>query len=280
MQRVLSSIVRLLRAGRALSLDIVVGVLCGALFASASTGARLPIGWYVALGGATWVVYLVDHLLDVRRASRAHLTERHAFVSRHRSALVAWVVVLSSLTTAVAAATLPREALPWVPVLVAAAVFHLVRAQRPRRHWLPKEVTGAIVYVAGIWFVPLAVGRPGAWTWVLIALHGVAALLNLAAFSHFDRGADRRDGRRSLVRDWGARASAGFVLGLGFATFTIAALLAVSAPATVRPATIVLLPLIVAPPLLLRHFDWFARRERYRIADALFVLLALPPVLS
>ena len=66
---------RWIEASQNLSLDIVAGVVCAAAFAASAAGAAMPLAWWVALSAATFVVYAVDHLLDVR-GSRPVLSDR------------------------------------------------------------------------------------------------------------------------------------------------------------------------------------------------------------
>lgn len=278
MTSVYSTIKRLLRFTQAISLDIVGGVLCGGYFAATMTGADLPFSWYLLLGVATWVVYLVDHLLDAASVRPSGMSWRHWAVSRRRRRLLPCIVAFCVLAPIVAIWTLPRIVLLAIPFVVFAAVAHLYWAQRAKRHWLPKEFTAATIYVLGIWFVPLLVGRFNSWTLVLLALHWIAAVLNLTAFSQFDWSADRIQGRCSVVRDWGRRASVGLVLWLGLAASLSVAAIWLVAPPAVSPAALALLPLTLAPPLLLKNYQWFATADRYRLADGLFLLLALPPV--
>ena len=277
MTSVISTVKRTLRFTQAISLDIVGGVLCGGYFAATMTDADLPLSWYFLLGMATWVIYLVDHLLDAASTRLSGMSWRHWAVSRRRRRLLPFVVAFCVIAPIVAIQTLPRIVLPIIPFVVLAVVAHLYWAQRAKPHWLPKEFTAATIYVLGIWFVPLLVGRFSSWTLILLALHWVAALLNLTAFSQFDWRADRLQGRCSVVRDWGRRVSVGLVLWLGLAASLGVAAIWLVAPPAVSPAALALLPLTLAPPLLLRNYQWFATADRYRLADGLFFLLALPP---
>ncbi|MDH3626283.1 MAG: hypothetical protein OES25_01340 [Acidobacteriota bacterium] len=278
MTRALSTVQRFLRFAQAISLDIVCGVVCGGYFATTVTGSDLPIMWYVLLGLSTWVIYLVDHLLDALRVPRRDLSWRHWTVLRHRHWFVPCIVTLGIVLPILALRFLPTPTLWWSGIVVTAALSHLCWAQRARRHWLPKEVTAATIYVGGIWFVPLAMGRVDRWTVSLLALHWVAALLNLTAFSRFDWGADRAGGRCSVVRDWGDRACDALVVWLGIAASVGTVVVVLTAPPNIYFAAIALIPLTLAPLLLLRHFHWFATSDRYRLADSLFLLLAIPAV--
>jgi hypothetical protein len=263
-----------------LSLDVVAGVICGAFFSVSATGATLPLAWWFLLPACTWLVYAWDHLLDARRRDGHRPSNpRHRFYQDHFRLLV---TVSVGMTVA-----LPVGALLWLPaplllaggLLGLAATAHLLTARLRQAPTLPKELSAAIVYTAGIWFGPLMTmpGPIAPWTLLLAGLHLVAAASNLAVFSIFELSLDQADRQVSLVRSWGAGTTRNGVRGL-----TSLALATAVGGATLGPDRLVVhfvvLSLVVVTPTLLDACPrFFSGAFRYRaFGDLAFVLMSLP----
>lgn len=262
-----------------LSLDIVVGVVCAAAFATTIVGAAMPLSWWILLPLATWVVYSTDHLLDAYRTGAGAQQLRHRFYHE-------WFGPLAVLTGGVAIAGV-LAALWWLPgrlltgglLAAVAAVAHLVLAQGDGRI-VTKEISTAVIYVGAIWFGPLLV-VPGPEGWAFAALHLLAALSNLLAFALFEERVDRLDGHASIVRSWGRPATARLLR--WFTAIGVAGLLstAVLAPAPRPAALLVLLALILIPSTMVLKHRVFAPGQRYRaVGDLAFWLMLLPFLLA
>ena len=82
-----------------LSLDApIVAVVWLAMFARTWRVDFLQWESYLALGLATWVIYVVDRLLDVKllHSDDPRLGERHGFLKRHQKKL-GWMVLAAGL---------------------------------------------------------------------------------------------------------------------------------------------------------------------------------------
>jgi len=256
-----------------LSLDVVAGVICGAMFAASVTGAAMPAAWWCLLPLATWVVYSTDRLIDARRAGEAAGQQRHRFYHRRAGVLTRWTAALGACGLVAGLVWFPLTLWPGAVAVAVAAVAHLGQAQR--RRTAAKEFSAAAVYVAGIWFGPLLLAPTlDARMLLLAGLHAVAAAANLVAFSLFEEACDARDGQASIVIARGRRGALRVLRGLTLAGVVGVIGVALLAPGA-RPAPlIVLLLLIVLPATMVRHGESFAPRQRYRlVGDLAFVLL-------
>ncbi len=266
---------------RALSLDVVCGVLGGAALAVAVTGAVMPWTWWWVLPAATWVVYSTDHLLDARRVGAAAHSHRHRFYYRHARTLKICTAVVGSWTLAGALFSLPAEMLVGGVALGGLSTAYLLAVQRCRSRWFPKEVVAASVYVAGIWIGPITVIRDlDPWIVLSVGLHGLAALLNLWVFAWFERDVDEIDGHGSIACSWGERATRRWLVGLTLAGCCGVGVGWVGGPPRLVPAMAVIFIVIAAPWAMQLFESYFSAGFRYRLfGDLAFVLLALPSVL-
>jgi hypothetical protein len=139
-----------------LSLDAptVAVVWCSAFAASA--GVKLSLCVPVALGIATWMLYVADRLLDVGRAPSKNLRERHWFHARHASLLLAGLGIAALALAWIGVRELPRDILRYESFLAAAALLYFAAIHLPiaglnvlRRIPL-KEVTVAVIFSAAV----------------------------------------------------------------------------------------------------------------------------------
>jgi len=265
-----------------LSLDVVLGGACGLLLAEDVTGTRVPGAVWIALPLAIWVVYTADHLLDARRFGRRVFSYRHRFHARHRRVLSRAVLAAGAAGLAVALVGLPsRLALGGLGLAGAIAVY-LAAAQRLERWPLPKEPLTAALYAAGIWFAPLLLStQTTRWTGRALALHALAAALNLMAFGVFEARVDERQGSASLARTIGLPTARRLILALSGAGLALALHSGAVGPPALRPDFAVLGALVAFPAAMLLGSAYFARSGRYRIfGDLVFTLAALPRLLE
>lgn len=262
-----------------LSLDVVAGVICGAIFSVSATGASLPLAWWFLLPACTWLVYAWDHLLDARRDGQRASNPRHRFYQDHFSILLTVGAGLTLALPIVAVIGLPRPLLFAGGLLGLASIAHVASAQTRKAPTLPKELSAAIVYTAGIWFGPLMMMPGGADPWVMLlaGLHLVAAASNLVVFSIFELSLDRADRQDSLVRSWGARTTRSGVRGLSFAALTVAVGGIGLGPDRLTSHFVVLALVVITPSILDAYRRFFGGAFRYRLfGDLAFVLMSLP----
>ncbi len=265
---------RLYRLMRILSLDVVLGAVASGSLVVWWLGQPMPWVWWVALPLSVWVIYTTDHLLDAYRLRERASTARHRFHYRYfRPLVVAWGLGLGSC-------------LSWIPWLAplelwvfglgmgGLVLLHLglVYLVGDRTSWLfTKELGVGGIYSAGVWGAPLVFAW-GQWSVTTLYLFGqfaLMALINLLAFSLYERHIDERDGHTSFVRAIGPQQArrligglAVLVVGLGGGAWT-------TAPATQQGSLLGvqgLFALMLGVLLGVSYYEaWFAWRERYRV---------------
>lgn len=272
-----------MRVFRALSFDVVIGAACGGLLAEHVTNARMRPGWWIALLTAVWSIYTGDHLLDARRRPRSSGSYRHEFHRCHTRALT--IALGFAIVAGLCAALTLRPAVQIYGIgLSIAVVLYLASAQGLILRNAPKEPIAGLLYAAGIWGGPIVMGEgegSQAWLAAAVALHAVAAILNLVMLGVFEAEADREHGSRSLALRWGSGRTRIFVIALGI----VGAITSISAglfsPRALAPVCAVLAVQLATPSVLLLAQSWSTRTGRYRIwGDSVFFLGALPRLTS
>jgi hypothetical protein len=143
---------RLFERWHLLSLDApTVAALWSWFFARAM---RVELPWHapllLALG--TWLVYVVDRILDGTRGdSGTPLRHRHLFHVRHRDAFLTVAVAAGGALVWLIFARMSANARYEDAVLFSATLLYLVLVHKPRFcgiNWLPKEITVGVVFAA------------------------------------------------------------------------------------------------------------------------------------
>lgn len=180
-----------------LSLDITAGAIVFMTFLSREFGT--PIQWSesAALGISVWLIYTIDHLLDVRAASSL-VSERRKFHKRYFNTLVMVCGLLVCIGIWIIS-LLQREMVIYGAVIALIAGGYLVLA-RFRRWTSFKEVQIAIGYAIGVSLIPfLHIEVLEASYWLVVALLFLTALTNLILFSWYEVEEDRKEGFGSIV---------------------------------------------------------------------------------
>lgn len=245
------------------------------------TGADLPWHFYLILGMAVWVLYTFDHLIDAARLKEQANTPRHLYHYKYAGPLAFVMLMLVGPASVILAyLNLGWEAMGFGFVMGVFAVLHFALVSwvaDKTAPWLMKELGVAMVYVLGIWGLPLM--ESGAWESTLIVLmlgqYLLLALVNLLEFSLYEVEIDELDGHTSFVRAVGpkrARLVIRLFLGL---ILVIAVLVLVFSPAWTLYWAVqgIFLLMLAILALLLIFPDWFQKFERYRsFGDGAFLL--------
>jgi hypothetical protein len=144
-----------------LTIDILLGVLGGGVFASSALGTPLPPTWWIVVPGATWCVYALDRILDARRAPGRYPTLRHAFHQRHEKMLIACIIVIAPTCGIIGLLTLPPTSLLVACVVLAFFLVHHAFQRVVPSSWVSavKDVNVVIAYCISIWAIPLLEAR-------------------------------------------------------------------------------------------------------------------------
>lgn len=193
-----------------LSLDVVLGALAGAVFAVHMTGARPDMAFWYCLGTAVWLVYTTDHLIDGLRSGFMARSPSHHFHFKYRRALAVVILLVGLATGLIAFVFLPGPAILFGTALGLFVIVYLLVSfipQKKARPYLFKEFIIAMVYVTGIWGIPVI----QQWDYlgpevpILMSMNLLLALNNLMTLSYFDEQIDRHEGQASFTTRFGKK---------------------------------------------------------------------------
>ncbi len=269
---------KLLNIFHYLSLDVVVGAgLSSWAFWKLPDGNATPdFLTLLVLGNTTWVLYILDRLLDLRIYPSDH-TSRHKFHFTHQYNLQITLIALVVLN-GVLLFFLP-EAVVWYGVFLAFSVgfyfWVLNRFFRNNKAQWVKEPTTAICYtlaVAGTALVSKS--SINLSTWILVGIFFLIALQNLLIFSYFEfkQAAENKN----LVSIIGDKLSKKLIHGITSVNVFLGILFFMNGSAYVNYFAGIMLLMTLGLSFLVAVSDWASRDDRYRwLGDGVFLLPAL-----
>ncbi len=215
MPGILFSLQRLHKTSRALSLDVVIGVLAMAIFAAKILKEETSASWLLILGLATWSFYTFDHLTDALKTKGD--TDNH----RHRFHFVNFrILLVISTISAILAVTLSLWYFNTEVIhkgillgLFIFAYFVVVYRHHGRNPLLQKEFFIALVYVAGIWLVPMTKygGMPSNEVILVMAYLFILAWAEGVMAAFYDYENDKKDGHSSFAIVFGKKKPISFL---------------------------------------------------------------------
>jgi len=270
-----------LRVAGFLSLDVILGVGCMGIFAAHLLESTVPQNWLLLLLMAAWVMYTADHLVDAQKRKSLAVNPRHVFHYQYRKqltltlVLVSLVVLITSLVSFSAKAIVSAMGI----LLVAAVYFSLLRwLPEKQKKFIPKELIIALIYVSGIWFIPLLFSTKTNTGHIILILFIILLVwIETTIASWYEYKTDVTDGHHSFTTFFGKDKTKNILKRLLLLTISlliISGLFFTEASCRIS----FLLLLIVASGLLLLMFKpgYFEKNERYRLmGESLFYLPAL-----
>jgi len=271
-----SKIGKLLKIVNTLSIDVSLGVMACSLFFSKifKVKADLVSSGTISLGLTVWLIYTIDHLLDVKRTKFTASTDRHRFHQKNVKGIFYTVAVASSLNF-VLLFFLPFRLLENGVWLVLGVALYLVLQNKL---YYIKELLGALLYSAGIMMAPLSlVSTPLQLDGVLLIAHfTMTVFIGLLLFSYFDHSNDKQDGQQSFSTLAGKKNTVAIIIVLLIINFILATIIAIACKLTIS-ATITILSINLGLLTILLKRNYFLVNDRYRlIGDALFFI----PIIS
>ena len=269
------------RVAGLLSLDVILGVGCMGIFAAHMLESTVPHNWLLLLLMAAWVMYTADHLIDAQKRKSLAVNPRHVFHYQYRKQLtlilvsVALVVLITSLISFSAKAIVTA-----IGVLMMAGVYFSLLHWLPEKQkkLVPKELIIALIYVSGIWFIPLLFStKTNAGHIALILFVFLLVWIETTIASWYEYETDIIDGHHSFTTFFGKIKTKRILKRLLLLTISLLIISGIFFT-EVSSRISVLLLLIIASGLLLLMLkpDYFEKHERYRlIGESLFYLPAL-----
>ncbi|MCF8348550.1 MAG: hypothetical protein K9G61_07020 [Bacteroidales bacterium] len=270
-----------LRVAGFLSLDVILGVGCMGIFAAHLLESTVPQNWLLLLLMAAWVMYTADHLVDAQKRKSLAVNPRHVFHYQYRKqltlilVLVSLVVLITSLLSFSAKTLVTAMGI----LLVVGVYFSLLRwLPEKQKKFIPKELIIALIYVSGIWFIPLLFStKTNTGHIVLILFIILLVWIETTIASWYEYKTDVTDGHHSFTTVFGKERTRRILKRLVLLTISLLIISGLFFTEVSCRISFLLL-LIVASGLLLLMFKpgYFEKNERYRLmGESLFYLPAL-----
>lgn len=206
-------LLRLYRVVNQLSLDVACGAMVCAAFFGHILHVQIQSYTLGLLGLTVWIIYTMDHLLDVRKLKQEALSQRYKFYHQNfRKLCIASVI---SMLIAIWLILLVQSAVvKWGLVLTVVVAVYLGVQQKLG---LVKELVISILYTAGILLPSMSMTSMDASgnEYILILFFAQTAFINLILFSWYDWKQDLSDSQSSLVTFMG-RSRAKKILAISF----------------------------------------------------------------
>jgi len=270
-----------LRVAGFLILAVILGVGCMGIFAAHLLESTVPQNWLLLLLMAAWVMYTADHLVDAQKRKSLAVNPRHLFHYQYRKqltlilVLVSLVVLITSLVSFSAKAIVTAMGI----LLVVGVYFSLLRwLPEKQKKFIPKELIIALIYVSGIWFIPLLFStKTNSGHIVLILFVILLVWIETTIASWYEYKTDVTDGHYSFTTVFGKERTRRILKRLVLLTISLLIISGLFFTEVSCRISFLLL-LIVASGLLLLMFKpgYFEKNERYRLmGESLFYLPAL-----
>ncbi|HQQ96255.1 MAG TPA: hypothetical protein PLX35_03285 [Cyclobacteriaceae bacterium] len=185
------------------SIDVAVGAVVSATVAMRLRGV-VPDGVILTVMGLTvWIIYAIDHLMDIKKLVKPASSERHLFFQQHATVLtrlMAFFLFVDGLLVL----WLPVRVVIIGAILGAISLLYLLMQHRLRGI---KEIFGAMLFTAGAWLPAIVLGstRIRVLDYFAMVIFLLIALLNLLVFSRHDEAEDRSDQRTSAATQLGKK---------------------------------------------------------------------------
>jgi len=157
-----------------LSLDVVGGVICNMLAITYCLNINAPKYWYVALPLGTWLIYLVDHIVDVTRTKKDYPTPRHQFIKKYLYKIIALCGFILLLIIATGLLFFDEQLITIGFIMIGIIILHLILTkQNPQSKSIinNKEFGVAFIYATSIFIYPLFNGFLTLWFDALFYLY-------------------------------------------------------------------------------------------------------------
>ncbi|WP_131458204.1 hypothetical protein [Jiulongibacter sediminis] len=261
-----------------LSLDVVLGaMLTSVMFWRLPDGSGpIEMSAVILLGISTWVIYILDRLLDLRIYPE-NLSERHRFHADHQYNLSILLVVLSVIGL-VFCFLIPLKVLTFGACISLTLVVYFYVLNKVfngnKLIWMKEPVT-AVTYtlaVVGIAFVnQSSVNLSG---WILAIFLFLIASQNLLLFSYFE---DLNEPAvKNTVSYFGQSTSKKIITGIAALIMFLTIFLFSGGWEYINKVALLMMAMSLILSLMPAFENFFLKNDRYRwIGDGVFLLPAI-----
>ncbi|RLD33258.1 MAG: hypothetical protein DRI73_05790 [Bacteroidetes bacterium] len=214
-----------------LSIDVILGVLAGAIMAVKITGIHPGLAWWVVLPFSVWWIYLTDHYIDGLRHRELTKNPRHLFFFKNRYTVLLVLIMISLINLVLILVYLPFRIIIFGGIAGLIVILYLagVKFLKTQNFLVfPKEIIVAILYVAGIWgslmFYDLSCFNYELL--ILIIAYFLVTVMNLFIYSFYEEKTDMEDGQITIFTYFGRKKAkiimiAGLLLSIFFVIYHV-----------------------------------------------------------
>lgn len=155
-----------------LSLDVVGGAFFSILLLPPCFAITVDCSWYIGVPACTWIVYLMDHLLDIHLNTRLN-TSRHRLIKNHEKKIIGLIILLCALLMGLIYSNFNRLLITAGAIVAAMCLMYFIATRKQQlgklTHHLNKELIVAIIYATGVYIV-VGLSSQHNVTWLLYYL--------------------------------------------------------------------------------------------------------------
>lgn len=202
---ILTSLTKFYRWISLLSIDIAIGAGISSIFFARMFNVPIRVFPIVILILTVWMIYTVDHLLDVSKADIKTLSIRRRFHFAHQYSMIVFVIACL-VAVCILAFFLFLKVIIGGLVLMILSICYFVFKNRIKGL---KEIFSGVIYCCGILLAPTLnrVGSFSSYDIQTICAFGFTVLINLILFAYYDHSEDIRENHVSVATLIGIQAT-------------------------------------------------------------------------
>ncbi len=265
-----------------LSIDVLLGVLAGAIMAVKITGIHPGLAWWFILPFSVWWIYLTDHYIDGLRHRELTKNPRHLFFFKNRYSVLLVLILISLINMVLILVYLPVSIILFGCIAGLIVIFYLagVKFLRTQNYFtFPKEIIVAVLYVGGVWgslmFYDL---RDFNYDWlILIIAYFLVTVINLFIYSFYEEKTDIEDEQITIFTYFG-RKKAKIIMDIWLLisfVFVIYHIVRKVDAIMELYALMLILIMLISQTILIYFSSYFAKNYKYRwMNEGVFLLPA------
>lgn len=268
----LTSLAKLYRWISLLSIDIAIGAGVSSIFFARLFEVHLRVFPIIILVLTVWMIYTVDHILDISNADVKTLSARRQFHFLHQHSMV---ISIMACLVAVCILTffLYLKVVVGGFVLMSFSCCYFILKSRIKGL---KEISSGMIYCSGILLAP-ALNRVGSFDRYhieTVGVFGLTVLLNLVLFAYYDHSDDIRENHVSLATLIGIQNTKHLISLLFFIQMIMLSILLSHTVDLYSTVIIILMNLVLMMLFLCK--ESFEKNNKFRpIGDAIFLFPVL-----
>jgi hypothetical protein len=141
-----------------LSLDVVIGVGLNVFALAHVFHLQAPMAWYIVLMAGTWLVYLLDHVIDINRTDKNYPGPVHQFIKKNQPYVWTLMILLVLFIVFFTFYQIHIKLIICGSIMVFLTAVHLLLARlnlHAKGFFNNKEFGVAFIYATAIFIFPM-----------------------------------------------------------------------------------------------------------------------------